>query len=195
MTGEDLTLESMTQHDANGRTVCIHSVCVAKSMRGKGLATMVLREYVERLRQRDDVDRVRLLAADALLPFYENAGFGVYGRSDVVYGSHPWNAVGLELKHPNPGLTFGARPLSAVFVDQTCQADLFCPRAACRSFVLRAEAASLVERDSQAVRPQPEHRSNARSYRRRMRRLFKRRPISRRDRTRSSTGSSRRRVR
>ena len=132
----------------------LHSVCVDESMRRKGLATAMLREYVDRLRRRDDVDRVRLLAHDELVGLYEGAGFGLLGKSAVEHGSRPWFELGVELRHPNPGLPFGARSIAALLADdgKTARADLFCPRAACRSFVLRGQHATLVERDATPVR-------------------------------------------
>lgn len=182
----------MSTHEAGGRSVMLHSVCVDESMRRKGLATALLRAYIDRLRQRDDVDRVRLLAHDELIGLYESAGFGLIGKSGVEHGSRPWFELGIEMRHPSPGLPFGARSMTAVLADEgkTARADLFCPRAACRSFILRASHASLVERDPTPVRDSAFASSDALSSLRSTPSLSRRDPTSRRRPHRRNSGSS-----
>ena len=41
--GSELTHESMTEHDASGQTLCIHSVVVSDKFRRRGYATALLK--------------------------------------------------------------------------------------------------------------------------------------------------------
>jgi guanine nucleotide exchange factor len=85
----------MSTHVPSSSSVCIHSVCIAPSHRGKGVGSHLLREYIDRLERRRvngtaSYERVILIAHDYLRSFYERAGFEWIGKSDVVYGSRPW---------------------------------------------------------------------------------------------------------
>ena len=90
-TSEVLTHESMSEHDPSGKSVCIHSVCVDKSMRRKGVALALLNEYVIRLeRSPENYDRILLIVHENLRTLYEKAGFVWLGKSEVVHGALPW---------------------------------------------------------------------------------------------------------
>jgi guanine nucleotide exchange factor len=70
----------MTTHVPNGSLLAIHSVVIAAPYRRRGLATRMLREYIEMVQQMDPVHRpekIVLLAKASLLAFYVNCGFQV----------------------------------------------------------------------------------------------------------------------
>ncbi|KAI8051606.1 acyl-CoA N-acyltransferase [Syncephalis plumigaleata] len=104
-----ITAASMTQHDPLGKTVCIHSVCVDKAHRRKGIALALLREYEHRLRQantkyalvsnsnQNRYNKVALLAHQALIPLYQKAGYILIGQSSVAHGPDPWFELHLVL--------------------------------------------------------------------------------------------------
>ncbi|KAJ1832620.1 hypothetical protein IWW55_000909 [Coemansia sp. RSA 2706] len=97
-----VTHESMSTHDAQGTTGCVHSVCVASAWQRKGLATKLLRLYTESVREYNQraevaVNRLALISHKYLLPLYEKAGYRVLGVSDVVHGSEPWFDCVLDL--------------------------------------------------------------------------------------------------
>ncbi|RKP27596.1 hypothetical protein SYNPS1DRAFT_12437 [Syncephalis pseudoplumigaleata] len=104
-----LTAASMTQHDPRGKTVCIHSVCVASAHRRKGIALALLREYEHRLRQanakyalathadQNRYDKVALIAHEHLIPLYQQAGYALIGASSVEHGPDPWFELHLVL--------------------------------------------------------------------------------------------------
>lgn len=48
--GAHLHHDTMTQHDPEGETVCVHSVCIDSKWRGKGVASHALIHYITRLR-------------------------------------------------------------------------------------------------------------------------------------------------
>ncbi|CAG8511627.1 7347_t:CDS:2 [Paraglomus occultum] len=80
-----LTHESMSQHEANGKTVCVHSVCVDKLFRRRGVATRLVTEYVRRMKE-GRYERIALISHDYLIPFYENLGFKLIGESKIQHG-------------------------------------------------------------------------------------------------------------
>jgi GNAT superfamily N-acetyltransferase len=77
------THESMRQHEPHGKLLAIHSVVVAEPYRRRGIATKMLREYIDRIRRVDDTlaetttatQTIVLLSKKHLLPFYINCGF------------------------------------------------------------------------------------------------------------------------
>ncbi|KAL0042704.1 hypothetical protein WJX79_008208 [Trebouxia sp. C0005] len=46
-TADALTHESMSRHDPEGQTLCIHSVCVAAEHQRKGIARRMLKAYLQ----------------------------------------------------------------------------------------------------------------------------------------------------
>lgn len=91
-----LTHESMSHHEANSSSVCIHSVCVSPDHRRNQVGVQLLQEYISRLgsANRDDgskaYERALLITHEKLRNFYESAGFEWLGKSDVMHGSQPW---------------------------------------------------------------------------------------------------------
>ena len=86
-----LTAEAMATHEADGTTLCIHSVCVAQQERSRGVALSLLRAYMRMLPAvAPAVRSVRLIAKPYLTALYERAGFRVLGPSDVVHGAEAW---------------------------------------------------------------------------------------------------------
>jgi GNAT superfamily N-acetyltransferase len=92
--------ESMATHVSDGRLLAIHSVVVPDEYRRKGIATAMLKDYVEHVRATNDgtIEKLVLLAKQNLLPFYENCGFRVIGPSAIVHGSEQWYDLELELE-------------------------------------------------------------------------------------------------
>ena len=85
-----LTHESMSKHVPGAKSVCIHSVCVAQEHRKKHFGLNLVKEYVRRLAEAGQYDRVLLIAHEELRAFYEKAGFEFVGQSAVVHGARPW---------------------------------------------------------------------------------------------------------
>ncbi|CAG8451120.1 9178_t:CDS:2 [Funneliformis caledonium] len=99
---KSLTHESMSLHEQEGKTVCIHSVCVDKKYRRGGVATKLLKEYISSLKGSGDVgedvkyERCALLAHEYLIPLYRNVGFKLMGESQVIHGPEKWFDLVME---------------------------------------------------------------------------------------------------
>jgi ribosomal protein S18 acetylase RimI-like enzyme len=94
VSGDELTEASMSEHDPHGRTVCIHSVCVATAYRRRGIATALMKAYTQHLQRLNQphkrYDRIVLLTHEPLIPFYQHVGYTLIGPSKVVHGTQPW---------------------------------------------------------------------------------------------------------
>ena len=91
-----LTHESMSKHDQDGRTVCIHSVVVDEKYRRQGIGSRMMKEYLK-LPFIQSVDRLCLLSKNHLVQFYQDAGFELLGESDVCHGAEKWYDLRLIL--------------------------------------------------------------------------------------------------
>ncbi|KAJ2160689.1 hypothetical protein GGF46_002046 [Coemansia sp. RSA 552] len=104
-----VTHASMEEHDPQGTTVCIHSVCVKESWQRKGVALKLLQAYTELVRGYNAADRkeaggprlrrLAMLSRKNLVPLYTRAGYSVLGESDVVHGTETWYDCVLDLEN------------------------------------------------------------------------------------------------
>ncbi|KAL1926171.1 hypothetical protein VTP01DRAFT_6036 [Rhizomucor pusillus] len=93
-----VTDESMKTHEPEGKTVCLHSVCVAPSARRQGVATAMLRYWIQLLQDSNRYSRIALLSRPNLLPLYGSVGFKDLGVSEVVHGPDPWYDAVLDFR-------------------------------------------------------------------------------------------------
>lgn len=84
-------------HNEEGQTICIHSLCVHPDFQGKGLAQMLLRSYVQKMKDAGVAKRIALLCRDRLVGFYEKAGFRKVGPSKCQYGGGNWVDMVIDL--------------------------------------------------------------------------------------------------
>eukprot|EP00040_Diaphanoeca_grandis_P012486 m.63309 g.63309 ORF g.63309 m.63309 type:complete len:167 (-) comp23264_c1_seq1:84-584(-) len=91
--GATLTHDSMEEHQKTGESVCLHSVNVAKSHQRKGIASTLLKHYLDVLIPGLTVPAARalLISHPNVVPLYVKAGFVDKGLSSVVHGDLPWN--------------------------------------------------------------------------------------------------------
>jgi GNAT superfamily N-acetyltransferase len=83
-------LTPSTGHNEDGQTLCLHSLCVHPSFAGKGLGHILLRSYVQRIKDSAVASRIALICRERLIPFYEKAGFTTVGPSECQYGGGNW---------------------------------------------------------------------------------------------------------
>lgn len=90
-TADVLTHESMSTHEPEGKTLCIHSVVTEGGHRRKQIGTRTLRAYMQWVvNNTPEVEKVLLLCKKHLIGFYEGAGFRVVGPSAVEHGADQW---------------------------------------------------------------------------------------------------------
>ncbi|KAJ1305177.1 hypothetical protein OPQ81_000208 [Rhizoctonia solani] len=158
-----LTHHSMEVHEPEPKpsSVCIHSVCVASAARGQGVASKLLREYLDRLEHIPDVARVLLICKAHLKPLYARAGFEEVGPSTVVHGKDPWFEMRKQFNRDQPSqaavlaalqaqsthpklpqrayISFENPSTDLTYEDQSVQYNAFkltCPRPQCGSLIL-----------------------------------------------------------
>lgn len=126
--GSVITHDSMFEHDHNGTTLVIHSLCVHPSRQRQGLGLSILRSYVTYItREVPQVQRILLLSHAPLLQLYLAAGFQVARQSPVVHGSEPWFELSLNVAHARrppqhvvdafTSSAFGGNPAAVVLLE------------------------------------------------------------------------------
>jgi ribosomal protein S18 acetylase RimI-like enzyme len=156
-TSSTLTHDSLSKHEPEGTTVCVHSVVVHPTLQGRGLAVDMVRAYIARL-DWQRYHRVRLIAHAPLVGLYQRAGLELIGPSDVQLGPDPWLELGIDLVDEatrNPGRPWTAyASRSGVLRDEAGKSavDVYCPRRQCRSHILRRGAAEWSENALEPVR-------------------------------------------
>jgi len=93
--------ESMATHVPNGPILAIHSVVIKEEYRRKGIATAMLKRYLQHIREEGNVDgsiqSIVLLSKGHLLGFYVHCGFRVNRVSPIVHGQERWYELELPL--------------------------------------------------------------------------------------------------
>ena len=81
----------MGRHEPEGGLLAVHSVCVAAPLRRQRVATRLLMAYTAYVAATTpQLQEVRLICKQPLIPLYAGAGFQLLGPSDVVHGRDPW---------------------------------------------------------------------------------------------------------
>jgi len=83
-------------HQEQGSTIAVHSVAVAVRHQKKGLGSVLLKAYCQRIKDSKIADRIALLAHDHLINFYEGLGFVDMGPSAATFGGGGWHNMILE---------------------------------------------------------------------------------------------------
>lgn len=73
--------------------MALHSLAVAKEHQRKGLGTILLKAYIERIKSARIAERISLLAHDNLVKFYQDFGFADEGPSEATFGGVRWNSM------------------------------------------------------------------------------------------------------
>lgn len=83
--------EEVVGHSEIGGTICIHSVAIRPEFQSLGLGSVLMRSYIQRLKDAKIADRLALLAHDELKKFYSQFGFDDMGKSTCTFGGGDWN--------------------------------------------------------------------------------------------------------
>ncbi|KAL9645272.1 hypothetical protein ABK040_002472 [Willaertia magna] len=85
-----LTHDTMSTHQPNGKTICIHSVVIKDKYRRNGIGSEMLKKYLNYLSENFKGQYCVLLSKEYLIKFYENVGFKTKGLSSVSHGKEQW---------------------------------------------------------------------------------------------------------
>lgn len=78
-------------HQEDGRTIGIHSLAVLPEYQRKGLGTILLKAYIQRMTDSEIADRISILTYEDLAPWYEKTfGFKNDGKSEAAFGGGDW---------------------------------------------------------------------------------------------------------
>ncbi|RMZ86120.1 hypothetical protein DV737_g15, partial [Chaetothyriales sp. CBS 132003] len=87
--------EALGHHDIGG-TICIHSLAVAKEHQHIGLGSILIKSYIQRIKDSKIAERLALLAHDHLVNFYVGLGFENLGPSSATFGGGGWNNLVMQ---------------------------------------------------------------------------------------------------
>lgn len=82
-------------HVEGGRTIALHSLCVAEEYRREHLGHILLIDYIQKFFGLCTADRISLLCRKSLQNLYERVGFKHCGESDVKHGDIEWQNMQL----------------------------------------------------------------------------------------------------
>lgn len=78
-------------HQEVGGTICIHSLAVMPEYQSMGIGSVLLKSYIQRIKDAKIADRLALLAHDNMKKFYGRFGFDDMGASQCTFGGGNWN--------------------------------------------------------------------------------------------------------
>ncbi|KAL2200410.1 acyl-CoA N-acyltransferase [Corynascus similis CBS 632.67] len=94
------TDQTVGHHEA-GRTVGLHSLAVLPRLQRCGIGQMIIKAFLDQMKNCGVVDRVALICQDHLVSYYERLGFKHLGPSKVQFGGGGWHDMVHDLPHPN----------------------------------------------------------------------------------------------
>lgn len=77
-------------HRDDGPTLCIQSLAVLTEHQHKGIATVLLADYIQRIQSSHIVQRIVLICREPLIKFYSRFGFVNKGLSNCSIGGGQW---------------------------------------------------------------------------------------------------------
>lgn len=78
-------------HQEDGRTIAIHSLAVLPGYQKKGLGTILMKDYIQRMVESETADRIAILTYGNLVRWYQDTfGFQRKGESGTTFGGGEW---------------------------------------------------------------------------------------------------------
>lgn len=87
-------------HKEEGRTVALHSLAVSPKLQGCGLGKLIIKAYLQHIKQDNLADRVALIAQYHLISYYERFGFINLGQNKTTLGGGGWYDMVFEIGRP-----------------------------------------------------------------------------------------------
>ncbi|KAH9869019.1 hypothetical protein J1614_008096 [Plenodomus biglobosus] len=85
-------------HNEDGQTICLHSLAVHPDFQKKGFGQVLLKAYVQRIRDSEVAKRISIICRDRFMTFYEKVGFRNVGPSKCQYGGGGWVDMMLDFE-------------------------------------------------------------------------------------------------
>ncbi|KAI0465266.1 hypothetical protein LJB42_000493 [Komagataella kurtzmanii] len=106
LTTEGLVDTSIPDNDKVGHVesasnIGIHSLIIHPDYRGQNLATLLFKDYLQKMSQQEVGSQIILIAHERLVPFYEKLGFNNLGRSQCRHGGESWIDFAIPIVHVN----------------------------------------------------------------------------------------------
>ncbi|KAI1430237.1 hypothetical protein F5Y12DRAFT_11669 [Xylaria sp. FL1777] len=96
--GNGSNAKSKLGHQAFGRTICIHSLAVHPKLQGVGLGKLVLKAYMQQVKNAALADRIALICQEYLVNYYRRFGFSYSGPSEAVLAGGGWHNMTDEIR-------------------------------------------------------------------------------------------------
>ncbi|KAJ8131573.1 hypothetical protein O1611_g2054 [Lasiodiplodia mahajangana] len=92
------TNKSKIGHQATGRTICIHSLAVHPKLQGVGMGQLILKSYMQQVKNSAIADRIALICEEYLVNYYKRFGFSHIGPSEAAFGGGGWHDMAFDLR-------------------------------------------------------------------------------------------------
>ncbi|KAI1412173.1 acyl-CoA N-acyltransferase [Hypoxylon sp. FL1857] len=89
-------------HQEGGQTICIHSLAVHPKLHGCHLGKLIMKAYLQQLKNADIAEYCSLICQDYLVSFYERFGFVCQGPSKATLGGGGWFDMTLRIEDLPP---------------------------------------------------------------------------------------------
>jgi len=90
-------------HQEHGRTINVHSLAVLPKLHGCGLGKLIMKSYLQHMKDSGTADRVALICQDYLVSYYERFGFRHVGESKAEFGGGGWHDMVMNLAGASKG--------------------------------------------------------------------------------------------
>ncbi|KAI0478811.1 hypothetical protein GGR56DRAFT_343136 [Xylariaceae sp. FL0804] len=81
-------------HKESGRTICIHSLAVDPKLHGCGMGKLIMKAYLQQVKNAQIADRISLICPEYLVNYYKRFGFEHVGLNRAESGSRDWHDMG-----------------------------------------------------------------------------------------------------
>ncbi|KAI1081734.1 polyamine acetyltransferase [Whalleya microplaca] len=85
-------------HRETGRTVCLHTLAVHPKLQGCGLGKLIMKSYLQLIKNSGMADRVSLICQEYLVNYYVRFGFRHLGPSEAAFGGGNWHDMTFEFE-------------------------------------------------------------------------------------------------
>ncbi|KAI0020571.1 acyl-CoA N-acyltransferase [Xylariomycetidae sp. FL0641] len=95
--GDDDDDDGSKGHQPTGRTLALHSLAVDPRLHGRGLGKLLVKAYLQQVKNAALADRVSLICQEYLVNYYKRFGFTHLGPSAASFAGGGWHDMSFEL--------------------------------------------------------------------------------------------------